>query len=203
MLKVVLLLNWGLGFEVLRVLHKMNNIEIGLVVSQYKKESPDIWYNIVYDFAVEQGYNTIPENSISFGGLRERITSCNIDLLVSHAFMKILPPSVFKAPRLGSINIHPSLLPKYRGPSPTQWVIKNKDKVTGLTCHYIEKGIDSGDIIDQVIVKIEHKDNIDSIIEKQKLTVDNLLRQSLKKLLDVSFKPVPQREDLVCYAPRI
>ncbi len=148
-MKIVLLANWGLGFELLKVLHRRKDIDVKLVVTQYKKESHDRWYNVVYNYSLQHNYKVVVQESISFEKLREFIVAFNIDLLVCHAYMKILPEKVFSVPKLGSINIHPSLLPKYRGPSPTYWVIKNREKVTGLTCHFIDNGIDTGNIISQ------------------------------------------------------
>ena len=169
----------------------MPDVEIALIITQYQKESYDPWFNVVYNFAIDQGYKTAVQKSISFDELEEMIVKLNIDLLISHAFMRILPKKVFSAPKYGSINIHPSLLPKYRGPSPTKWVIRNKEKVTGLTCHYIDEGIDTGDIIYQLEVPVESGDNIDAVIERQKMVVDQLIAASLLRITDRNFKPTP------------
>lgn len=202
MLRIILLANWGLGLEILKFLHFRNDIDIKLVVTQYKKESRDRWYNVVYDFALQHNYKVVVQESISFEKLREFIVAFNIDLLVCHGYMKILPEKVFSAPKLGSINIHPSLLPKYRGPSPTYWVLKNREKTTGLTCHYIDEGVDTGNIIAQKEIVIEQKDTVESIIEKQKIFIDQLLHESLYCLMDSSIKPVPQMECSASYYPK-
>ena len=125
-----------------------------------------------------------------------------IDLLISHAFMRILPRKVFAAPKYGSINIHPSLLPKYRGPSPTYWVLHNKENVTGLTCHFIDKYIDTGDIIHQIEIPVKSGDTIASIIERQKPLVVELLFKSFSKIRDQNFRPITQQNRLASYAPR-
>jgi len=196
------LANWGLGLELLKTLHLRNDVAIKLVITQYKKNVLDIWYNSVYDFACEKGYKTVDQRSISFNELKKYITKSKIDILVTHAFMKILPKEVFSAPKYTSINIHPSLLPKYRGPSPTYWVLKNRDKTTGLTCHYIDEGVDTGDIISQSITIVQPDDTIDSIIEKQKLTLNDLVDDCIKKIVDPAFIPELQKEKLSSYAPR-
>ena len=169
MLRIILLANWGLGLEILKFLHFRNDIDIKLVVTQYKKESRDRWYNVVYDFALQHNYKVVVQESISFEKLREFIVAFNIDLLVCHGYMKILPEKVFSAPKLGSINIHPSLLPKYRGPSPTYWVLKNREKTTGLTCHYIDEGVDTGNIIAQKEIVIEQKIQLSPLLKNKNL----------------------------------
>ena len=196
MIKTTILANWGLGLEVLKSLHRMPDVEIALVVTQYQKESSDPWFNAVYDFAVDQGYNAVVQESMSFDRLGELIMELSIDLLISQAFMRIFPKEIFSAPKYGSINIHPSLLPKYRGSSPTKWVIWNKEKVTGLTCHYIDEGIDTGDIIYQVEVPVESGDNIEAVIERQKMVVDQLSAESLLRITDCNFKPTPNAAHL-------
>ena len=116
--------------------------------------------------------------------------------------MKILPKEIFSAPKYGSINIHPSLLPKHRGPSPIYWVLKNREKTTGLTCHYIDEGIDSGEIISQRKIAVESHDTVSSIIEKQKLIIEELVEESIKRLQGRTFKPMVQKEELASYAPK-
>ena len=187
----------------LKSLHCMPEVEIALVVTQYQKESSDAWFNAVYVFAVDQGYKTIVQESISLDELKELILKLDIDLLISHAFMRILPRGLFSAPKYGSINIHPSLLPKFRGPSPNQWVIRNREKVTGLTCHYIDEGIDTGDIIYQLDVPVKSGDDIEAIIERQKMIVDQIISESLSRVTDPQFKPIPQMSELATYAPRL
>ena len=193
MIKTTILANWGLGLEVLKSLHRMPDLEVALVVTQYQKMSSDPWFNVVYNFAIDQGYKTVVQKSISFDELEELIVKLNIDLLISHAFMRILPKKVFSAPKYGSINIHPSLLPKYRGPSPTYWALKNGEKETGLTTHFIDEGIDTGDIIAQRIVPLESGDNFQTVIGKMKPLVNTLLDESIERVLDGKFIPVKQR----------
>ena len=202
MLKVVLLANWGLGLELLKILHLREDLDVKLVITQYKKNVSDIWYNSVYTFACEKGYKIVKQDSLSFYELQKYIAELKVDLLVTHAFMKILPKEIFSAPKYGSINIHPSLLPKHRGPSPIYWVLKNREKTTGLTCHYIDEGIDTGDIISQRKIAVESHDTVSSIIEKQKLIIEELVEELIKHLQDRTFKPIVQKEGFASYAPR-
>ncbi len=201
-MKVILLVNWGVGLEILKALHCLSDIEIALIVTRYIEKSRDKWDNAVYDFSCKQGYKTIQQEKISFCELKEEIEQSEIDLLISHAFMRIFPKEVFSVPKYGSINIHASLLPKYRGPSPTYWVLKNREKVTGLTCHYIDEGTDTGDIIFQVKVPVKSDDTVNSIIERQKTAVKELMIESLSRIKEPSFHPIPQISALATYAPK-
>jgi methionyl-tRNA formyltransferase len=201
-MKIILMANWGLGLEVLKSLHRMPDADLKLVITQYLEGSDDPWFNSVHDFAVGKGYPTAIQNSLCFEDLRRMIVALGIDLLVCHAYMRILPRDVFSAPLHGSINIHPSLLPKYRGAAPTEWVLRNGDKVTGLTCHYIDDGIDTGDIIHQLEVPVETGDDIGALIEKQKLIVGPLLSESLSRIMDPNFRPTRQKSQLAGNAPK-
>jgi methionyl-tRNA formyltransferase len=201
-MKVVLLANWGLGLNILKTLHEMRDIEIDSVVTRYVENSTDKWVNVVYKFALTHEYETFNQNNVSFEWLRRKIKDSGIDLLITHAFMKRLPEDVFSAPRYGSINVHPSLLPKYRGPSPTVWVLKKGEKKTGLSCHYIDAGIDSGDLIYQIEIPVEIDDTLESIIEKQKLVVDKIIIESLARVANGGFKPIPQDHNQATYFPK-
>jgi len=200
-MKVLVLANWGLGLELLKVLHSLGEIEIKMVVTQYERESQDRWHNVVYDFASRQEYKVIVEDSITFSEIEKYIVKEKLDLLITHSFMKKIPENVFNAPKLGGINIHPSLLPKYRGASPTLGALRNKEKKTGLTSHVITKEIDAGDIYYQVEVSIDSEDNRDTIIEKLKKKIPLLITETLKQIL-AGKKPISQSEEMVSYVPK-
>jgi len=191
-MKIALLLNWGLGLEVLKVFHSLQNIDISFVVTQFDPESTDIWKNVVYNHSLMLGYKTISQEKLSFEKLQKEIEENDVDLLLSHAFMKIFPKSIIIAPKFGCINIHASLLPKYRGASPTKLVLKNKEKQTGLTTHYINEGIDTGDIIFQIKIPVKTDDTEDSIIERLKSVVKKLIIESLSRINDPKFVAISQ-----------
>jgi len=93
----------------------------------------------------------------------EKIQSLTPDLIVVAAFRRILSPEIIQIPRLGCVNVHPSLLPRYRGPDPFYWVLKNGEKETGVSLHFIDEGIDTGDIIIQEKIPIEGGDTARSL----------------------------------------
>ncbi|MFH1091998.1 MAG: formyltransferase family protein [Pseudomonadota bacterium] len=201
-LQVVLLANWGLGREILETLARRPDLEVVRVITRRQEGHPDPWYNTVYELATAKGLKTVDQSILSMPALRELLLDCRADLMIVHAFMHRLPSEVFSAPRLGTINVHGSLLPKYRGPSPTYWVVWNREPSTGLTSHFMTDGLDSGGIIHQVMFPVGPEDTVSSILEKQKLHVGELIEGTLRKLNDPGFKARLQDESLATNAPR-
>lgn len=201
-MRTVLLLNWGLGLEVLKAVETYPGIDIGWVVTHYDSNNRDVWYNCVFDYSRECGYPTAEEKSVSLECIRQFIQTNEIDLLLCHGYMKKIPRTVFLIPSFGSVNVHPSLLPHYRGPSPTYWVVRNGEPKTGLTSHYIDDGMDTGDIIAQREIDLDVRETVDSVIEKMKPLVAGLMEDTLNRLQDPSFVPYPQTDSLATYAPR-
>lgn len=112
--------------------------------------------------------------------------------LVSVNYRYIIPYDIFSIPKY-SLNIHGSLLPKYRGRTPNVWSIINGEEYSGITCHLIDAGIDTGNIIEQVKVKIEPDDTGYSLVEKFQLLYPDILIDSLHKL-EKGEKTVVQNE---------
>ena len=201
-LRVVLLANWGLGLEALRVLDDLAWATVTTVITDYDQASSDPWRNCVQECAAQLGYPVLVEKGLSQAQIRKEIIFRGADLLVAHAYMKILRRETYTASTFGGINIHPSLLPRHRGPSPTYWVLRNKEPETGLTCHYIDDGIDTGEIISQASIPVTPHDTLNSIIEKQKRALRTVLPQALDRVKDPTFVPRSQDNNQASYAPR-
>lgn len=200
---ILLMANWGIGLEILEALHRNTHVKTIIVISRHDAESEDPWKNAVFSQAQEYGYVLYDETRVNSDEIIKLIKKHRIDLLVTHAYMKLLPEQIFNAPSKGSINIHPSLLPKYRGASPTQWVLKNKELETGLTSHVIDSGMDTGPIIHQTRIQVISVDTIGTIIEKLKTTVAPLMDASIRKINDEDFIPKRQDHAQASIAPRI
>ncbi|MEW6263543.1 MAG: formyltransferase family protein [Thermodesulfobacteriota bacterium] len=201
-LKTALMANWGLGREILRYLLDRSEIELVLIVTDWREDDPDQWRNAVYRLAGSKGLEIIPEKGLSFTLLRSKLMAAGTDLLLVHAFKRRLPRAVYSAPRMGTVNIHPSLLPRYRGPAPAYWVLKNREIKSGLTAHFVDDGLDTGAIVHQVELPLRPDDTLESLLERQKALVNDLMTETLRRLLDSGFKPRPQDETLASYAPR-
>lgn len=133
----------------------------------------------------------------------EDIRSLQPDLIVTAAYGQILPKSVLDIPRLGCINVHGSLLPKYRGGAPIQRSIMNGEPVTGVTIMYMAEGMDTGDMISRVEVPITDADNAGTMFEKLSAAGSDLLRRTLPELIAGRAEAVPQNNDEATYAPNL
>lgn len=113
------------------------------------------------------------------------------DVIVVVAYGQILPEEILNIPKYGCINVHGSLLPKYRGAAPIQWAIINGEKTTGVTTMYMDKGMDSGDMILKKEIDIEDDDTYGTLYEKLKKLGGKLILETLEK---VSEEMAPRRK---------
>lgn len=133
----------------------------------------------------------------------EHIRKADPDLIVTAAYGQILPKSVLDIPRLGCINVHGSLLPKYRGGAPIQRAIMNGETVTGITIMYMAEGLDTGDIIRTVEVPIADEDDAGTMFNKLSAAGANLLINTLPDLIAGRIQAVPQSHEEATYAPHL
>jgi methionyl-tRNA formyltransferase len=121
------------------------------------------------------------------------LRSLKPDLIVVVAFGQILSQEILDIPRYGCVNVHASLLPKYRGAAPIQKAILDGEKTTGITTMLMDKGLDTGDILLQEAVEISDDETGGSLFMKLSHVGARLLTETLKRLEDGSVTPVPQR----------
>lgn len=125
------------------------------------------------------------------------------DLIVTCAYGKIIPKELIDYPKYGCINIHASLLPKYRGAAPIQWSLINGDKETGITLMYMDEGMDTGNIIDSVKYTIKDTDDIASLHDNLSVLGSELLEKKLKYLVSGNVESIKQNDKEATYAPMI
>ncbi|MCD1257902.1 methionyl-tRNA formyltransferase [Paenibacillus athensensis] len=125
------------------------------------------------------------------------------DLIVTAAYGQILPKSVLELPKLGCINIHASLLPKYRGGAPIHYAVMRGEAVTGVTIMYMAEGLDTGDMLSRVEVPIGDDDTTGSMFVKLSEAGAGLLKRTLPDLLAGRLEAVPQNEAEAVYSPNI
>lgn len=125
------------------------------------------------------------------------------DLIVTCAYGKILPKEILLYPKYKCVNIHASLLPKFRGSAPIQWAILNGEKETGITLMYMDEGMDTGDIIDTVKCTIDDNDNIETLHDKLSDLGKQILLKNLNDIVTNNTKPIKQDNDKATYAPMI
>lgn len=125
------------------------------------------------------------------------------DLIVTAAYGQILPKSVLELPRFGCLNVHGSLLPKYRGGAPIQRSIINGEKETGITLMYMAEGLDTGDMIASSVVAITDEDTAGTMFEKLSLAGAELLLEQLPLILEGKAQRIPQDDAESTYAPNL
>ena len=134
----------------------------------------------------------------------QNLYSIEPDIFVVCAYGKILNKKVLSIPKFGTINIHPSLLPKYRGPSPVQYSIKNLDVHTGFTFIKMDEGIDTGDILFKSSpIKIEDRDTTQSLTEKIFISAAKKINKSIQNLFDNTHSLSKQNTELATYTKLI
>lgn len=127
------------------------------------------------------------------------ILEINPDIIITCAYGQIVPKQVLNVPRLGCINIHASLLPKYRGASPIYSAILNGEKETGITLMYMAEGLDTGDIIKEESTIIDINDNMETLSNKLSLLGAKMIIEELPKIINGTNERIPQDNDKASY----
>jgi len=130
----------------------------------------------------------------------ERLRGYGAELFVVAAFGQILPEEILTMPKYGCVNIHASLLPKYRGAGPIQWAIINGEKITGVTIMQMEKGLDTGDMLFQKQVEIAPEETADTLHDKLAAAGAELIVEVIPKIEAGEVTPVKQRDEDSSYA---
>ena len=125
------------------------------------------------------------------------------DLFVVAAFGQILSKEILDMPKYGCVNIHASLLPKYRGAAPIQWAILDGEKETGVTIMQMNEGLDTGDMLTKVVVPIEDTDTGESLFDKLAEAGAKLLIETIPQIEAGTLEPEPQDDSLSTYAKMI
>lgn len=179
----------------------MKNSEVVLVVTQpdkYVGRKKVLTFSPIKEKALEHHIPVFQPVKIRED--YEEIKKYQPDLIVTCAYGQIVPQGVLDIPRLGCINVHASLLPKYRGGAPIQRAIMNGEKETGITIMYMDAGMDTGDMIEAVRVPITSEDNSQTLSDKLSVAGAELLERVLPQIFDGTNKREKQIEEEVTYA---
>ena len=153
--------------------------------------------------AQKLGLDVLQPETVRDDTLARRLKAQNPDLLVVIAFGHILPQTVLDIPVRGAVNLHASLLPRYRGPAPIQWAIINREVVTGVTTMFMDAGMDTGDILKTAATKILPDDTSSSLHDRLADIGADVLLVTLDGLSAGDLEPVAQNEDEASYAPML
>jgi methionyl-tRNA formyltransferase len=189
----------------LKALHK-SGIDVTLVVTRPDKpkgRGRKIVPPPVKEAAISLGYEVIQPASIRTAEFSDLMTKHKPDFIVVVAFGHIMPKNILALPNLATINIHASLLPKYRGPAPIQWAIINGERETGITSMLMDEGLDTGDILLYSIIKIAADDTSGTLHDRLADLGADLLIQTLKSFETGEIVPATQDHTMATYAPLI
>ena len=157
-------------------------------------------FSPVKKLALSQGLEVVQPDSLKVAGTVEKLASFAPDLMVVAAFGQILPPEILALPKFGCLNVHPSLLPRYRGASPIATAILQGDEITGVTIMLLDVGLDSGPILSQREVSISADDTTGSLAVKLAQAGAQLLMETLPLWIDVRIQAQPQEESRASYS---
>ena len=150
--------------------------------------------------AMEYGIPVYQPAKVREASFVEVLKGLEADVYVVIAFGQLLPKAVLELPKYGCINIHASLLPKYRGAAPIQWCVIDGERETGITTMMMDVGLDTGDMLEKAVIPIEEKETGGSLHDKLSLAGGALILSTLKKLEEGTLVRTPQTDEGTCYA---
>ena len=171
------------------------------VVTHADEPDEELWFPSVHDLAAGNNIPVLMPLKVGDAIVTETVDRLEPDLILSVFYRQILPRRLLDIPRLGAVNLHPSLLPGYRGRCPLNWAIINGEKKSGVTLHYMSLKADTGDIIDRLEFEIADDDDIKTVYDKTVSASLQILKKSLPTILRKTIG-TPQDETEASYYGR-
>ena len=160
-------------------------------------------FSPVKEYALAHGLAVLQPERVKAPEFVEELRKYNAELIAVTAFGQILPEEILNMPEYGCINVHGSLLPKYRGAAPMQRAIIDGETVTGITTMFMAKGMDTGDMLLKTEVEIAPEDNFETLHDKMAAAGASLLLETIAGLESGMIQRIPQKEEDATYAPMI
>lgn len=157
----------------------------------------------VKEAALAEGIPVYQPQTLREDGVLETLTGLAPELIVVAAYGKLLPKAVLDLPRYGCINVHSSLLPKYRGAAPINWAVINGERETGVTIMYMAQALDAGDIISQEATPIDPDETVETLHDRLAEIGGRLLVRTIEEIAAGTAKRIPQVEAEHTYAPML
>ena len=152
-----------------------------------------IQFSPVKQFALDHNLPMLQPEKLKDESFVQALREWKADLQIVVAF-RMLPEVVWNMPRLGTFNLHASLLPQYRGAAPINWAVINGDTETGITTFFLKHEIDTGEVIQQVRIPIADTDNVEVVHDKLMMLGGRLVVETVDAILAGTVKPIPQEE---------
>ena len=160
-------------------------------------------FSPVKEYALAHGLAVLQPERVKAPEFVEELRKYNAELIAVTAFGQILPEEILNMPEYCCINVHGSLLPKYRGAAPMQRAIIDGETVTGITTMFMAKGMDTGDMLLKTEVEIAPEDNFETLHDKMAAAGASLLLETIAGLESGMIQRIPQKEEDATYAPMI
>ncbi len=204
-MKIVFMGTPDFAATILEKLIESNHELIGVVTQPDKQKGrgKEVSFPPVKELALKHGLPVYQPLKVKEPEFLQELSKLKPDVIVVAAFGQILPKALLDIPTLGCINVHASLLPKYRGAAPIQYSIIDGEEETGITIMYMDVGIDTGDIILQRSLTITPEETGGSLFDKMADLGADLLMEALVKIEDGSAVRIPQEEDKATYVKMI
>jgi methionyl-tRNA formyltransferase len=155
----------------------------------------------VKELILQYGLPLFQPEKVKEETFQENLKGLHPALFVVVAYGQILPKSLLKIPKYGAVNVHASLLPKYRGAAPMVWAILKGEKMTGVTTMMMDEGMDTGDILLQTEIPIGEEETGETLHERLALSGAQLLLETVAKMKEGGLIPIPQDHSKATYAP--
>lgn len=206
MKKIVFMGTPEFSVPILKALIEAEDLEIVAVVTQPDRKvgrEQILTASPVKKLALKHNLLVLQPEKLSGSEEMETILSWELDLLITAAYGQYVPTKLLKAPKYKAINVHASLLPKYRGAAPIHYALLNGDEKTGITIMYMEKEMDAGNIISQREIEIDESDDTGTLFEKLSLIGRDLLLDTLPEIFSGTNQSILQDKSQVTYSPMI
>lgn len=190
----------------LEMLTQRDDVEIVGVVTQPDRQSGRGYKLLpppVKTVALEKGLEVFQPLTVKDEAFENYIKEKNPDLIVVIAYGRIIPKFVLEYPKYGCINVHGSILPKYRGAAPIQWAVLNGEKETGVTTMMMDEGLDTGDMLVVKKLPIGEFDTAGTMFDKLAEISKDALSETIELIKSGKLEGVPQNHDEMTYAPMI
>jgi len=176
---------------------------VGVVTQPDKKvgRNQELKHSPIKEVAIKNGVLVLQPEKIRKE--YDEVLKRKPDLIVTCAYGQIIPKEILEYPKYGCINVHASLLPKYRGGAPIQRAIMNGEKETGITIMYMDEHMDTGNIISKESIEIKNDDNFETVHDKLSILGRDLLLKTIPSIINGTNESIKQNDDEATFAPII
>lgn len=197
-MSVILFGYHNMGCRALKVLHELG-IEVPAVFTHRDSPGENLWFDSLAEMARQYDITCHFPDNVNKPEWVELIRSLKPDVILSCYFRQMIKQDILDIPRLAAVNLHGSLLPKYRGRCPVNWQLVFGEKISGVTLHHMVIKADAGDIVAQKEVPVDFKDNALTLFHKLEDAAEEVLREYIPRLLDNTAPRIKQDHSKASY----